>query len=125
MVVGVWFQGERRVPTAFAFLVLASLVYSASHSWFWQRAHDMAWLAGPLLMILVWLLLRRSRVAWCVFFAFSAGGLVSDIIQVSGHRATAAWIVGGVIGLIELGLLASTPMRRFIGFRGWLAPSPS
>src|SRR3954451_12413356 len=90
--VRLWFQNERRVPAAFALLVVAGLVFAASHAWFWQRAHEMAWLAGPLLLLLVWLLLRRSRVAWWVFFSFAAVGLASDIVQASRHHVSAAFI---------------------------------
>jgi hypothetical protein len=116
---------EWRVPVAFALLVIGGLVYSASHAWFWQRAHDMAWIAGPLVLILVGLLLRRSRIAWWVIVSIFAVGVVSDVIHVAGHHVTAAWIAGGIVGLIEFGLLVSPPMRRFMRFEGRLAPSPS
>ena len=113
------------MPVAFALLVTGGLVYSAAHAWFWQRAHDMAWIAWPLGLILVGLLLRRSRIAWWVFVSIFAVGVVSDVVYLGGHHVTAAWVVGGVVGLVEFGLLLSPPMRRFMRFHGRLAPSPS
>jgi hypothetical protein len=106
-------------------LVIGSLIYSASHAWFWQRAHDMAWVSAPLLLILVGLLLRRSRIAWWVFVSFGGIGLVTGILQDVGQPVSAEWVVGGLLGLIEFGLLVSPPMRRFVRFQGWLAASPS
>lgn len=114
---------EWRVPVAFALLVVGGLVYSASHPWFWQRAHDMAWIAGPVTLILLGLLLRRSRIAWWMFVLIFAVGVVSDAVHASGHDVSAAWIAGGVVGLVEFGLLVSPPMRRFVRFHGRLAPS--
>jgi hypothetical protein len=35
-----------------------------------------------------------------------------------------AWIFGGLLGLVEFGLLVSRPMRRFVRLRGRLAVSP-
>lgn len=116
---------EWRVPVAFALLVTGGLVYSASHAWFWQRKHDMAWIAGPLLLVLlVGLLLRRSRIAWWLFVVFSGIGLVTWILQDVGGQVSTGWVVGGLVGLIEFGLLVSPPMRRFMRFEGRPAPSP-
>lgn len=105
--------------------MLGSLVYSASHAWFWQRAHDVAWLAGPLALILVALLLRRSRVAWWVWVVVTAGGLVTWFLRNPGQSVSTGWVVGGLLGLLELGLLLSPPMRRFVRFDGRLTASPS
>jgi hypothetical protein len=116
---------EWRIPIAFAVLVIGGLLYSASHAWFWQRAHDMAWIAGPLLLVLVGLLLRRSRIAWWVFVVFSGPGLVTWILQGVGGPVSTGWVVGGLVGLVEFGLLVSPPMRRFIRFHGRLAARPS
>ena len=37
---------------------------------------------------------------------------------------TSAWIFGGLLGLVEFGLLVSRPMRRFVRPRRRLAVSP-
>ena len=113
------------MPVAFTLFVIGGLVYSASHAWFWQRAHDMAWLAAPLLLILLGLLLRRSRIAWWVFVVFSAVGLITWVFQAAGQPVKTEWVVGGLVGLVEFGLLVSPPMRRFMRFQGRLAASPS
>ena len=116
---------EWRPPVAFALLVIGGLVYSASHAWFWQRKHDMAWIAAPLVLILVCLLLRRSRIAWWVFVVFSGVGLVTWVLRDAGGGVSTGWVVGGLVGLVEFGLLVSPPMRRFMRFQGRLAARPS
>ena len=115
---------EWRVPGAFALLVIGGLIYSASQAWFWQRAHDMAWIAAPPVLILLGLLLRRSRIAWWVFVVFSSVGLVTWVLQ-AGGRVSPEWVVGGLLGVVEFGLLVSPPMRRFMRFHGRLAATPS
>jgi hypothetical protein len=116
---------EWRVPAAFALLVVGTLIFDAAHPSFWQRAHDTAPVAAALLLLLLGLLLRRRRFAWWVFVAFSGIGLVTWLVHVVGHGASTGWVVGGVVGLVEFGLLVSSPMRRFVRFHGRLAPSPS
>jgi hypothetical protein len=117
---------EWRVPAAFAALTVGTLLYNAAHTWFWQRAHEMAWLAAPtLLLLLCLLLLRRSRVAWWIFVSFGVVGLVSWPIEAARHHVTAGWILGALVGSLELGLLVSPHMRRFVRFRGRLAASPA
>jgi hypothetical protein len=116
---------EWRVPAAFALISVGTLVYDAAHAWFWQRAHDAAPVAAVFILILVGLLLRRSRVAWWVFVSFAGLGLVTWVTHISGRSLSVGWVVGDVLGVIEFGLLVSSPMRRFIRFRGRLAPSSS
>jgi hypothetical protein len=60
-----------------------------------------------------------------VFVLFSGLGLVTWVVHVFGHDITTGWVVGGVLGLVEFGLLVSRPMRRFVQLRGRLAPRPS
>lgn len=115
---------EWRVPAAFALLAVGTLIFDASHAWFWQHAHDTAPVAAALILVLLGLLLLRRRFAWWVFVVFSGIGLVSWLSHVSSHEMTSAWIVGGLLGLVEFGLLVSRPMRRFVRLRGRLAPSP-
>src|SRR5579862_45011 len=102
---------EWRVPAAFALLSVGTLVYDAAHAWFWQRAHDVAPVAAAMILVLVGLLLlRRSRFAWWVFVVFAGGGLMTWVAHL--RSLTAGWIVGGLLGLVEFGLLVSPPMRR-------------
>jgi hypothetical protein len=115
---------ERRVPAAFALLAVGTLIFDASHEWFWQHVYDTAPVAGALILVLLGLLLLRRRFAWWVFVAFSGIGLVSWLAHVSDHAISSAWVVGGLLGLVEFGLLVSRPMRRFVRLRGRLAPSP-
>ena len=116
---------EWSVPAVFALLVVGTLIFDAAHSTFWQRTHDTAPVAAALILLLLVLLLRRRRYAWWVFVAFSGIGLVTWIVHVSGHGVGTGWVVGGLVGLAEFGLLVSSPMRRFVRFHGRLAPSPS
>ena len=113
-----------RVPAAFSALSVCVLIYDASHAWFWQRAHDTAPVAAVLILLLVALLLRRSRVAWWVFVLFGVIGLVSWPIHMATHHVSAAWVLGALVGVFQLGPLLSPAMRRFVLFRGRLAPSP-
>ena len=106
-------------------LAIGTLIFDASHAWFWQHAHDTAPVAAALILVLLGLLLLRRRFAWWVFVAFSGIGLVSWLTHVSSHEITAGWLAGGLLGLVEFGLLVSPPMRRFVRLRGRLAASPS
>jgi len=116
---------EWRVPAAFALLCVGTMIYDAAHASFWQRAHDTAPVAALFILLLLGLLLRRRRFAWWVFVVFSCIGLVTWVAHVSGRQLSTGWVVGGLFGLVEFGLLVSPPMRRFVRFRGRLAPSPS
>ena len=113
----------------FALLTLGSLTYNATHAWFWQRAHGMAWLAAPLLMLLLGLLLwRQSRVAWGILLAFSVVGPITDLAYISTRPRLGVgvhWAIGAAIGLAELGLLLSPQMRNFVRSRGRVTPRPS
>jgi len=116
---------EWRVPVAFVVLSVGTLIYDAAHAWFWQRAHNMAPAAALLILLLLGFLLLRWRFAWWVFVVFSGAGLVTWVAEAPTHEVSSGWVVGGLLGLVEFGLLVSAPMRRFVGFRGRLAPSPS
>jgi hypothetical protein len=115
---------EWRVPAAFGLLVIGTLIFEAAHASFWQREHDMAPIVAALILSLLGLLLRRRRFAWWVFVAFAGIGLVSLVAHLSTQEITGAWVLGGLLGLVEFGLLVSPPMRRFVRLRGRLAPSP-
>lgn len=108
---------------AFTAIVVGVLIFDAAHSWFWQRAHATAWVAALLLLLFLARLLQRSRFAWWLFVVFGVIGLVAPPIYQAGHHVSVGWIVGALVGVVELGLLVSPPMRRFIGVQGWLAPN--
>jgi hypothetical protein len=108
---------EWRVPAGFAALSVGVLIYDAAHASFWQRAHDTAPMAAMLVLLLVGLLLRRSRFAWWVFALFSGIGLVTWPIHAASHPVSAAWIVGALVGVVQFGLLVSPPMRRWVRLR--------
>lgn len=114
-------QAEWRIPLAFAVLMLGSLVYSAAHAWFWQRAHDVAWLAALLFLVLLGLLLwRRSRVAWWILVVLGVVGFVSEFGYISTTPSLGVgvhWVTGAVVGLAEFGLLLSPQMRAFVRSR--------
>jgi hypothetical protein len=116
---------ESRIPAAFVLLSIGTLIYDAAHRSFWQGAHDTAPEAALLLLLLLGLLLLRLRFAWWVFVIFSGVGLVTWVAHISLHKITTGWVVGGLLGLVEFGLLISPPMRRFVRLRGRLAATPS
>jgi len=122
--VGSWLDTEQRVPAVFTLLWVGGLVYAVAHPSFWQRAHDMAWLAVPLLLILDVFLLRHSRVAWWLFVVLLGSGVVTEVVHLAHQHVSATWLVGAALGLVEFGLLVSPQMRRFVHFGGKLAPSP-
>lgn len=101
------------------------MAYDAAHSWFWKRAQDSAPVAALLMLLLIGLLLRRSRFAWWVFAVFAGIGLITWPIHAARHHVNAGWVVGALIGVVQFGLLVSPSMRRFVRFRGRLAPKPS
>lgn len=110
------------MPLAFALFPVAAVVFAAAHARFWQRAHETAWVAAPLILVLTWLLLRRSRVVWWLFAIASGSGLVTSLVHLSIDPVTTVDAVGGLISAVQLALLLSPPMRRFVRFRGRLAP---
>lgn len=113
------------MPAAFGLLIVGSLIYDAAHAAFWSRAHNTAPFAGIVILILLALLLRRHRFAWWVFVVVSALGFVTWMTHALSHGAGTGWIVGGLLGVVQFGLLVSPPMRRFMRLRGRLAPNPS
>jgi hypothetical protein len=114
---------ESHVPAVFALLWVGALVYDAAHGWFWQRSHNTAPIGAVAILLLVALLLRRSRFAWWVFLSFGVIGLVTWPLHAASHHVTVGWIVGGLVGVGQLVLLASPQMRRFVRLRGRLAPA--
>jgi hypothetical protein len=114
-----------RVPVLFSLIPVGGVAYAAAHAWFWQRAHDTVWVAAPLLLVLTGLLLCRSRLVWSFWVTASGAGVVTWVVDISIHAVTTRLVVGGLIGLVEFGLLLSPPMRRFVRLRGRLAPNPS
>jgi hypothetical protein len=84
--VGLRLPKGRRVPAAFALLIVGTLAYDAEHASFWQGAHDTAPVAAVVLLVLLGLLMLRLRVAWWVFVIFSGVGLVTWVAHKMGRR---------------------------------------
>lgn len=118
---------EWRIPLAFAVLWAVPLLVAAARPSFWQRAHGHAEVAVALalLLALVGALLRRSRVAWWILVASYVGGVVTWVQHVVNQGLGIAWMFWRVLMLVNIALLVSAPMRRFVRFRGRLAPDPS
>lgn len=115
---------EWRVPTAFVVLwVLPPVVGVIEHPW-WEPEVP---LVVSLLIALVaaQALLRRSQVAWWILVGLYVGALAEWIYHVVSHGAGIAWTLWALLGLVNFGLLVSASMRRFVRFRGWLAPPAS
>ena len=117
---------EWRVPIAFAVLWVVPLLVGdglivRSHG----RAAVVA-VAFSLLFALVGVqsLLRRSHIAWYILVVIFLAGIPEWVYHVTKHGLSVAWALWGVLGLANLALLISAPMRRFVGLRGPLAPGP-
>jgi uncharacterized membrane protein len=109
------FDIDRAVAMVFAVFVVASLAVDAGHRTFWQRAHDTAPVAGIVMLLLVVALLRRHRWAWWIFLIASVAGLPSFIVYRVVRDGNWTTVVGLIVGLVQLALLLSKPMRRYVG----------
>jgi apolipoprotein N-acyltransferase len=108
--------GDRRIVVVFSMLVVGSLVFDATHRWFWQHAHDTAPVAALVMLLLVAALLRRHAFAWWLFLILS---LTSLPWWVAVRHISAASVMGLLVGLAEFGLLLSVPTRRYVGVGRW------
>jgi hypothetical protein len=118
---GTLVTGDRLVAVVFSALVFGSLVFDATHHWFWQRAHGVAPVAALLLLLLAAALLRRHAFAWWLFLILS---LTSLPWSVAVRHLSAASVVGILVGVTELGLLLSVPLRRYVGVGRWRGHQP-
>lgn len=109
----------RLVAIIFALTVVGTLIFAAAHEWFWQRAHDTAPVAALLVLALVGLLLRGHRFAWWIFVLAGTTGVPWWVAHGVTKHVTAGFVVGLVLGLVELALLLCVPMRRYIGVGRW------
>lgn len=93
---------------AFVLLAVVPLVSAAAHASFWQK-HSPAPLTTAVIAVLLVALVTRRRSAWALLV------LLYGFVVVSF-----AWEWGStslfVVDLVALGLLASSPMRRYVGF---------
>jgi hypothetical protein len=115
---------DRFVAVAFALIVVGGLIFDAAHAWFWTRAHDVAPVAALLVLLLVAALLRRHRFAWWIFVIASVTGVPSWIVRGLTHHVTIGFGLGLLVGIVELALLLSLPMRRYVGVARWRDRSP-
>ena len=116
--------GEWRVPIAFAVLWVVPLIVAVARPSFWARTHGHAepFVVLALFVLLVLALLQRSRFAWWTLVVlYVVGGLPYWIQQVVSGGLSIGSTISAVLGLAQLALLLSTPMRRFVGVRGRLA----
>ena len=100
---------SRGVVAAFVLLAVAPLVSAAAHASFWQK-HSPAPLTTAVIAVLLVALVTRRRWAWALLV------LLYGFVVVSF-----AWKWGAtslfVVDLVALGLLASSPMRRYVGLQ--------
>lgn len=98
---------------------MESLIFDATHASFWRRAHDTAPVAALLTLLLVAALLRRHRFACWVFVIVGVTGLPSWVAHGVVKHVTTGFVVGLGVGLFELAMLLSVPMRRYVGVGRW------
>jgi hypothetical protein len=114
---------DRLVPAIFSLSVVGTLIFDAAHAWFWQRAHDTAPVAAVLVLALVAALLRRHRFAWWIFLIIGVAG-ASWIVHGVSKGVGAGFLFGLVLGVVQLALLLSVPMRRYVGVGRWRGSQP-
>jgi hypothetical protein len=110
---------NRLVVATFAATVVGSIIVSAAHSEFWQRRHDTAPVASILVLLATTALLARHRWAWWVFVILSVTGLPSYVAYGVTHDWNWATSLGLLVGFVQLALLFSAPMRRYVRFGRW------
>jgi len=115
---------DRVVAAIFALSVVGTLIFDAAHAWFWQRAHDTAPVAAVLVLALVAALLRRHRFAWWIFLIAGVAGVPSWIVHGVSKGVGAGFLFGLVLGVVQLALLLSVPMRRYVGVGRWRGSQP-
>jgi hypothetical protein len=117
-------QRDRLVAVIFSLSVVGSLIFEAAHAWFWQRAHDTAPVAALFGLLLVAALLRRHRFAWWIFLIVNAAGVPSWLVHGVNRGVSAGLLLGFVLGFLQLALLLSVPMRRYVGVGRWRGREP-
>jgi hypothetical protein len=106
-------NGDRRTAVVFSLIVVAGLVFDMSHDWFWN--HWPAQVSALLLLLLTAALLRRHRFAWWVFVIICAAGIPAWVPHGVRNGVDAGHLLGLAVGVVELTLLLSTAMRRYVG----------
>jgi hypothetical protein len=116
----VWRDDPDRFMTAcFAVLtvgaVAADLAYALVRSGMHTGVRVVVLVTLALALVLVIGLLRRRSVAWWILLA---GGVIDLVFWSRAHLRhgiTSTFVPGFVIGLIELALLLSPQVRRYVG----------
>jgi hypothetical protein len=114
----------RAVAVLFALVVLGTVIFDAARASFWQRRHDMAPVAALLLLLLAVALLRRHRWAWWIFLLVGFAGVPSWVAYHILRHLTLGSMIGLIVGLLELVLLLSSPMRQYVRVGRWRKPQP-
>jgi hypothetical protein len=105
---------DQVVAAVFVAIAVGSLIVEAAQAPFWGRRRDVEPAGAALELLVLVALLRRHRWAWWIFVLASVWGLPSFVIYGVVHGPGWTTAVGLIIGLVELALLFSTPMRRFV-----------
>lgn len=113
-------HSDRLVAIVYGAIGIGSLIFDASHHWFWQRQHETAPVAGLVLLVLLSALLLRQRWAWWILLFVDATAQLTFFVDLSRHPFS--WLRLGelMLGFAQLALLLSNPMRRYVGIRGRL-----
>jgi len=124
--VGTRIPEEWRVPIAFAVLWVVPLVVADSLLLLTHGRVALVAVAFSILLALAGTqaLLRRSHVAWWLLVVLFVGGVAEWVYHVVSHGLGVQWTLWGVLTFVNFALLVSAPMRRFVRFRGRLAPGP-
>ena len=112
-------RNDRFFAIGFASIVVGSVIFDATHAWFWQRAHETAPVAALLVFALVAALLRRHRFAWWIFLIVGATSLPPWVAHGLTKHVNVGFVVGLLLGFLELVILLSVPMRRYMGVGRW------
>jgi len=116
---------EWRVPIAFAVVWVVPFVVEVARPSLWERAPLFGLAVSvALFIVLVGALLSRSPAAWWILVVIYVAAVATWVQHVVSKGVGTAWTLWGVLTLVNLALLMSAPMRRFVRLRGRLAPGP-
>ena len=111
---------DRSVAISFAAVVGAATVYDVIYEWAFGHAHTDGWaygLYGLFVLLLVAGVLRRYRWVWWITVVFSVLALADYLDYYLRRSVSTTFVIGLTLGIVEFGLLISTPMRRYVGVR--------
>jgi hypothetical protein len=80
--------------------------------------------AALLGLVSVGALMRRHRFAWWIFLVVCVSGIPSWIVHGVSKGVGDGFLLGLVLGLVQVALLLSVPMRRYVGVGRWRSRQP-